>query len=66
MLCNICRRKLNDPQDPLSLDCGGNCAACQLTAELDVRDFLTALSIVNGVMEQTIKLAQEAEADDRS
>lgn len=26
--CNICRRLMNDPADPTSLNCGGDCMRC--------------------------------------
>jgi hypothetical protein len=28
MNCQICNRPLNNPNDPLSLDCGGDCWGC--------------------------------------
>lgn len=28
MNCQICNRPLNNPQDPLSVDCGGDCWGC--------------------------------------
>jgi hypothetical protein len=30
--CKICSRTLNNPEDPLSVDCGGDCAACMAVA----------------------------------
>ncbi len=26
--CGICRRKLDQPDDPKSIDCGGDCLGC--------------------------------------
>lgn len=28
MNCQICNRQLNNPEDPLSTDCGGDCWRC--------------------------------------
>ena len=33
ILCGICKRLLNDPADPLSTDCGGDCWGCVGEAE---------------------------------
>jgi len=30
--CGICRRLLNNPVDPVSLDCGGDCLQCMAAA----------------------------------
>ncbi len=27
-LCRLCKRPLDDPTDPKSLDCGGDCLGC--------------------------------------
>jgi hypothetical protein len=32
MLCLICKRLLNNPNDPLSMDCGGDCLQCMADA----------------------------------
>ncbi|QEY11096.1 hypothetical protein D0B88_01815 [Cellvibrio sp. KY-YJ-3] len=36
--CRICGRELNNPKDPLSVDCGGNCWGCVGEAEADMGD----------------------------
>lgn len=33
--CNICKRALDDPQDPTTLDCGGDCLKCMADIALD-------------------------------
>lgn len=33
--CTICKRILNNPNDPLSRDCGGDCWGCMGLAEID-------------------------------
>ena len=45
MKCNICGRKLNDPNEPLSGDCGGDCWGCigEIEAEMG---WLPSLNIV--------------------
>jgi len=30
--CNICHQLLNQPSDPLSMDCGGDCVKCMADA----------------------------------
>jgi hypothetical protein len=35
MNCQICNRPLNNPNDPLSLDCGGDCWGCIGQIEAD-------------------------------
>jgi hypothetical protein len=30
--CHICKRELNDPNDPTTLDCGGDCLRCMSEA----------------------------------
>lgn len=31
-LCSICGRRLNNPHDPRSADCGGDCLQCMADA----------------------------------
>lgn len=33
--CNICKRQLNNPDDPVSEDCGGDCLHCMATIAED-------------------------------
>lgn len=33
--CSICKRPLGREEDPLSVDCGGDCLACIIAAEDD-------------------------------
>lgn len=30
--CKTCNRELNNPNDPMSADCGGDCVACMAAA----------------------------------
>lgn len=36
--CRICCRELNNPKDPLSVDCGGDCWGCVGETEADMGD----------------------------
>jgi hypothetical protein len=38
MNCNICGRKLDNPFDALSIDCGGDCWGCIGEIEADMGD----------------------------
>lgn len=37
MVCSICKRSLNDPNDPTTEDCGGDCLKCmaEIAEDLD-------------------------------
>lgn len=37
-ICGICRRKLNQSDDPLSADCGGDCWGCIGEIEAEIGD----------------------------
>ena len=45
MNCQICNRPLNTPNDPLSLDCGGDCWGCigQIEAESEHKPSIEAV-----------------------
>ena len=34
--CGICKRELDQPTDPLSIDCGGDCWGCISEIEADM------------------------------
>lgn len=34
--CNLCHRILDNEEDPLSINCGGDCIACMITIEFDM------------------------------
>ena len=33
--CELCKRLLDNEEDPLSIDCGGDCIACMITIEFE-------------------------------
>lgn len=35
-MCSLCSRYLDDAEDPLSIDCGGDCIACMITIEFEM------------------------------
>lgn len=45
MNCSICKRELDNPEDPLSENLGGDCAFCMLDAEVKIGDLNTAKGI---------------------
>lgn len=49
--CKMCKtRRLDNVNDPLSEDCGGDCAYCQLLIELSIGDYVTAETILLGMI----------------
>jgi len=49
--CSICKRDLDDPNDPFSVNCGGDCLACMAEAEdpepsAFKRGFLAAIEMI--------------------
>lgn len=43
--CHICQRTLNVPEEPDTLDCGGDCLSCMATAgDPDCADAMAALA----------------------
>lgn len=36
--CKLCKRRLNQDDDPLSVDCGGDCWGCVSEIEADMLD----------------------------
>ena len=39
MKCNLCKRELDHPDDPLSESCGGDCIGCMITVEAGMGDW---------------------------
>lgn len=48
--CRTCGRALDNPSDPWSGDCGGDCSKCQLVVEMDIGDYPTVINIIRDVM----------------
>jgi hypothetical protein len=44
--CHLCGKPLDDPNDPTSLDCGGDCLACM--AEAGDPDAIKHMEELNG------------------
>jgi len=51
MNCNICKRILNNPLDPFSADCGGDCVWCMIPIEFDIGDYDTCIALLKGAVE---------------
>lgn len=43
--CQICGRGLDNPADPLSVDCGGDCWGCIGEIEADMGDLLALAKV---------------------
>ena len=44
-VCLICKRPIDVPGDPLSLDCGGDCLGCIRELEDDIQDPRPAMPV---------------------
>ena len=55
MNCNICKRKLDNPEDPFSIDCGGDCAWCMIPIEYDIGDYTTASLLLEEIRDKIKK-----------
>lgn len=62
MNCTICKRELNNPDDPFSDDCGGDCAMCMLPIEFDIGYYATAMLIAQSIVDN-IRTINEKETD---
>lgn len=54
--CHFCRRLLDQPDDPTTLDCGGDCLKCMAEIAEDP-DCITAMKGIKMTLEETIKQA---------
>lgn len=59
MNCNICGRKLDNPNDPLSENCGGDCAYCMLRIETEAGDYQVARTIANEIAMRLMVIKNE-------
>lgn len=69
MLCLTCKRTLGDPNDPLSLDCGGDCWGCVREAEGKskmAKDFAVVCATDPGAVEMEFYEQEPAEKYARS
>lgn len=60
--CLTCKRPLNNEDDPLSGDCGGDCTHCMLQAEFLVGDLRAVISLATDIINRTARII---EADPR-
>jgi hypothetical protein len=51
--CKLCKRVLDDPDDPLSKDCGGDCLYCMATIGEDL-DCINAVRRIPRAKETTV------------
>ncbi len=63
--CTICKRLLDNEDYPLSIDCGGDCIHCMLSAEQQIGDELTIISLCSGIIDKCITILNQEEVDRR-
>lgn len=58
-LCKMCKRPLDNEEDPFSLDCGGDCIWCMIPIEFDVGNYRGAADLLSRVTERVTEIRRQ-------
>lgn len=61
--CNLCSRILDNPDDPFSYDCGGDCVWCMIPIEFEVGDYNTVVLLLDNIKESVYSYSYNSKKD---